>query len=264
MSVPESKTSEPTTKATSGCSRCRDLPELPFNFTMAFQPIVDIETREVFAYEALVRGTQGEGAYEILKQVTEELRYQFDQACRVKAIELAAKLGISCRLSINFLPNAVYEPKSCIRATLEAAEKYDFPAERIIFEVNEAEPVGDPAHLGAIFKEYHNQGFTTAIDDFGAGHAGLNLLADFQPGILKLDMALIRNIDANKIRQSIVKGVITTARELDIVIVAEGVETVGELKALQAMGIHLIQGYLLARPATEALPAVDYSSLEAE
>lgn len=248
----------------SGCSRCRDLPDLPFTFTMAFQPIVDIETREVFAYEALVRGTQGEGAYEILSQVTEELRYQFDQSCRVKAIELAAKLGINCSLSINFLPNAVYEPKACIRATLEAAEKYNFPVGRIIFEVNEAEPVGDPGHLGAIFEEYHNQGFTTAIDDFGAGHAGLNLLADFQPGILKLDMALIRNIDSNKIRQSIVNGVITTARELDIVLVAEGVETLGELNTLRAMGIRLFQGYLLARPAVEALPEVDYSTLGAK
>jgi len=230
---------------------------------MAFQPIVDIETRQVFAYEALVRGTQGEGAYAILSRVTDDLRYQFDQNCRVKAIELAAKLGMDCSLSINFLPNAVYEPKACIRATLDAASTYGFPTDKLIFEVNEAEPMGDPGHLGRIFEEYHNQGFTTAIDDFGAGHAGLNLLADFQPGIIKLDMALIRHIDSNKIRQSIVKGILSTARDLDITIVAEGVETAAELHTLQGMGIRLIQGYLLARPAVEELPAVDYSALEA-
>lgn len=254
--------SEPSQSTESGCSRCRDLPPLPFAFTMAFQPIVDVESRQIFAYEALVRGTQGEGAYQILQQVTEDLRYQFDQSCRVKAIELAAKLNMTCSLSINFLPNAVYEPRSCIRATLEAAEKHQFPAERIIFEVNEAEPVGDPGHLGRIFEEYHNQGFTTAIDDFGAGHAGLNLLADFQPGIIKLDMALIRNIDNNKIRQSIVSGLVTTAKELGITIVAEGVETLGELTTLRTMGIRLFQGYLLARPAVETLPEVDFSLLD--
>ncbi|WP_347331460.1 EAL domain-containing protein [Marinimicrobium locisalis] len=241
-----------------GCSRCRDLPSLPFEFTMAFQPIVDIEQRTVFAYEALVRGLKGEGAFEILSQVTEENRYQFDQACRIKAIELAARLKVTCGLSINFLPNAVYEPKSCIKATLEAAERYHFPCDHIIFEVTESEPVGDPAHLGAIFKEYRAQGFTTAIDDFGAGHAGLNLLADFQPGIIKLDMALIRDIDSNKIRQSIVEGVFHTTRELGIDVIAEGVETVAELGVLQRMGIRLFQGYLFARPAVEQLPEVHY------
>lgn len=254
--------SEPNQQSTAGCSHCRDLPPLPFAFTMAFQPIVDIEARQVFAYEALVRGVNGEGAFQILKQVNDDNRYQFDQSCRVKAIELAARLEMNTRLSINFLPNAVYEPKSCIRATLDAAEKYQFPPEQIIFEVNESEPVGEPGHLGRIFQEYHNQGFTTAIDDFGAGHAGLNLLADFQPGIIKLDMALIRRIDTNKIRQSIVQGLLATTNELGITVVAEGVETAGELKTLRGMGIRLIQGFLLARPAIERLPEVDYSSLE--
>lgn len=247
-----------TSSSQTGCSRCRDLPELPFEFTMAFQPIVDTRQSRVFGYEALVRGTQGEGAFQVLSQVTKDIRYQFDQACRVKAIELAAKLGIDSFLSINFLPNAVYEPKSCIQTTLAAADKYGFPCERIIFEVNESEPIGDPAHLGHIFAEYHNQGFTTAIDDFGAGHAGLNLLADFQPGIIKLDMALIRDIDANKARQSIVRGIINTAYEMDIQIIAEGVETQAELDALRGLGIELFQGFLLARPAVESLPEVNY------
>ena len=250
--------SQKASPTNTGCSRCRDLPELPFEFTMAFQPIVDARHSRVFGYEALVRGTQGEGAFQILSQVTEELRYQFDQACRICAIDLATQLGIDSFLSINFLPNAVYEPKSCIQATLEAAKKYGFPCERIIFEVNESEPIRDPAHLGRIFDEYHHQGFITAIDDFGAGHANLNLLADFQPNIIKLDMALIRDIDANKVRQSIVRGIISTALEMDIQIIAEGVETPAELESLRALGIELFQGFLFARPAVEALPEVNY------
>jgi EAL domain-containing protein (putative c-di-GMP-specific phosphodiesterase class I) len=92
-------------------------------FTMAFQPIVHANGF-VWGYEALVRGPTGEGAATVLSQVTDENRYRFDQDCRVKAISLAAQLfpkGGSERLSINFMPNAVYEPSACIQATLEAA-----------------------------------------------------------------------------------------------------------------------------------------------
>lgn len=242
----------------SGCANCRDLPPLPFEFTMAFQPIVDLSARSVYAYEALVRGMQGEGAFEILSKVTEQNRYQFDQQCRVRAIELAAELNMESFLSINILPNAIYNPATCIKITLDAAHRCEFPTDRLMFEVTEAEPVSDPKHLGAIFDEYRSRGFLTAIDDFGAGHAGLNLLAEFQPHIIKLDMALIRDIDSNKIRQSIVKGLVSTAHSLDIRIIAEGVETAAERDCLEQMGINLFQGYFFARPAIEQLPSINW------
>jgi EAL domain-containing protein (putative c-di-GMP-specific phosphodiesterase class I) len=151
---------------------------------MAFQPIVDVRTRAVFGHEALVRGKGGEGAAEVLARVHDDNRYAFDQTCRVTAIDLAAHLGLEGMLSINFLPNAVYRPETCILATLQAASEVHFPTERIMFEVTESERVLDHAHLQTIFHEYSRQGFTTAIDDFGAGHSGLNLLADFQPDIV--------------------------------------------------------------------------------
>ena len=119
------------------CRACTERPALPFEFSMAFQPVVDVRNRSLFACEALVRGTDGSGAAAILAQVTDDNRYQFDQACRVKAVELAARLQLSCYVSINFLPNAVYEPATCIRATLEAAKRYNFPPERLLFEVTE-------------------------------------------------------------------------------------------------------------------------------
>ena len=94
---------------------------LGFSFSMAFQPIVDTDRGEVYAYEALVRGPGGESAAGVLSQVDESNRYYFDQAARVTAIRPATELGIDAHLSINFMPNAVYKPKSCIRATMEAA-----------------------------------------------------------------------------------------------------------------------------------------------
>lgn len=237
-----------------GCDRCRELSELEFGITMAFQPIVDIAAGGVYGYEALVRGVDGEGAGAVLGRVNDENRYRFDQTCRVRAIEIASRLGLDCHLSINFLPNAVYRPETCIRATLEAARTFDFPSERIIFEVTESEPVRDPAHLSGIFDEYRNQGFTTAIDDFGAGHAGLSLLVDFQPDIIKLDMHLVRNIDQDPKRLAILRGILATAKELDVAVIAEGIEQPAEFEALHALGINLFQGYLFAKPQLEALP----------
>ncbi len=148
---------------------------------MAFQPIIDVRSREVFAYEALVRGLDGSGAAHILGQVNNDNRYQFDQACRVKAVRLAAQLGMDCHVSINFLPNAVYEPAACIRTTLEAAQQHQFPTNRLIFEITENERVVDKDHLKRILQEYRRRGFETAIDDFGAGYSGLNLLAILKP-----------------------------------------------------------------------------------
>ncbi|WP_308910315.1 EAL domain-containing protein [Pseudokordiimonas caeni] len=242
------------------CSACRDPESLGFDFTMAFQPIWDIEQDRAYAYEALVRGVNGEGAGHILSQVTDANRYRFDQACRVKAIELAYNHGIldmpDCKVSINFLPNAVYRPETCIRATLEIASGLNFPLDRIMFEVTEGEKVQDTRHLKNIFDEYRRHDFTTAIDDFGAGYSGLNLLATFHPHVLKLDMELIRDIDSHPSKAAIVAGVLLTASRMDIEVIAEGVETRAELETLRNMGVRLIQGYLLARPQTGCLPAV--------
>ena len=240
------------------CKSCRDGQALPFEFTMAFQPIVDLRTRTVFAYEALIRGIDGTGAEAMLAQVNEDNRYVFDQSCRVKAVELAARLAIPCYVSINFLPNAVYQAATCIRATLEAAQRFHFPTGQLIFEITEHEELVDKEHLKSIIGEYKRQGFKTAIDDFGAGYSGLNLLAEFQPDIIKLDMALVREIDHDPVRQAIVQGTLGVCRALAIEVIAEGVETAGELALLQSMGIHLFQGFLFARPGFEQLPAVQW------
>lgn len=249
-----------------GCHECRDGAGLDFVFTMAFQPIVNVTTRTIHAYEALVRGSANEGAASILARVNNENRYRFDQACRVKAIELASRLGLAqqpdCLLHINFLPNAVYRAETCIRATLQAAAEFNFPANRLVFEVTEGERVRDEAHLQSIFTEYRRQGFSTAIDDFGAGYAGLNLLANFQPDIIKLDMALTRDIDSNPARRAIVSGVLLTCRELNIQVIAEGVETAAELSVLRDLGIELVQGYLFARPAFEQLQTIQWDDFK--
>jgi EAL domain-containing protein (putative c-di-GMP-specific phosphodiesterase class I) len=239
-----------------GCNDCRNLEQLGIKFTMAFQPIVNFHEKNIFGYEALVRGIDNEGAGHILSQVTDSNRYKFDQAIRVKALDLAKKLDLQGMLSINFLPNAVYRPETCIRATLEAAAELDFPTNRIMFEVTEGEKVKDHDHLKNIFIEYKKQNFTTAIDDFGAGYAGLNLLADWQPDVIKLDMSLTRNIHNDRVRRSLVFGIIAVCKELSIQIIAEGIETREERDTLYSQGVHLFQGYYFAKPGFECLPEI--------
>jgi EAL domain-containing protein (putative c-di-GMP-specific phosphodiesterase class I) len=242
------------------CGGCQDGVAEPFPFSMAYQPIVDITARQIFAYEALVRGPEGQGAASILDKITLENRYAFDQSCRRRAIEVACRAGLvdtGAKLSINFIPGAVYQPEACIRVTINAARRAALPFNRLIFEVTEGEPVRDRAHLDGIFREYRRQGFATAIDDFGAGYAGLNLLADFQPEIIKIDMDMIRRIDSNRVRQVLVNAIVNVCKDLNIQVIAEGVETEAELSTLRDIGISLFQGYYLARPAFEALPVVE-------
>ncbi|WP_299646289.1 EAL domain-containing protein [Sphingomonas bacterium] len=225
---------------------------------MAFQPIVDVERGRAWAYEALVRGPNGESAGQVLGAVTPENRYAFDQQCRVTAITQAVAAGIvatGARLSINFLPNAVYSPVACIQLTLKTAAAVGFPTERLIFEFTENEEVADPAHLANIIETYRRMGFATALDDFGAGHAGLSLLARLQTDIIKLDMELVRNIDASLPRRMIVEGLIRMLRRMNITVVAEGVETVAEYDVLRDLGVRYMQGYLIARPGFRHLPA---------
>jgi EAL domain-containing protein (putative c-di-GMP-specific phosphodiesterase class I) len=233
---------------------------------MAFQPIVDVDTKSVYAYEALVRGRGDNSAWGVLEKVTPENRYAFDQHCRVKAIELASALGLAesgARLSINFMPGAVYSPAACIQLTLKTAASVGFPTERLIFEVSEGERVSDRAHLRNIVEEYRRRGFQMAIDDFGAGFSGLTLLSDFPAEIIKLDMELVRSLHERPRARAIVRHAVSLARVLGSEIVAEGVETVDEYTALRECGIGLMQGYLLARPAFEALPAFQLPAVAA-
>ena len=240
-----------------GCDGCRSGAKLPIGITMAFQPIVDIRTGAVFAYEALVRGVDGRSAAAVLAAISPDLIYRFDQACRVKAIEMAGELfdpAGATKLSINFMPNAVYEPNACIRATLAAAARVGFDKRNLMFEFTENERMRDVAHVRRIIAAYRAQGFTTAIDDFGAGYAGLGLLAELSPDVIKLDMALIRDIDASAVKRAIVRSVVALCTELGIAPLAEGIETPAELATLRALGVRLCQGYLIAHPAIGRLP----------
>jgi EAL domain-containing protein (putative c-di-GMP-specific phosphodiesterase class I) len=211
------------------CDGCKNGEALGFTFSMAFQPIMDVVTARPFAFEALVRGPEGQSAGSVLSQVTPANRYAFDQQCRVKAIETAASAGLlstPAKLSINFLPNAVYDPKACIQLTLKTAAAIQFPTDRLIFEFTENEQMVDPAHVSRIIDSYKQ----------------------------------MRGLDASLPRRIIIEAVVKMCDTLGVAVIAEGIETEAELEALRALGVRYIQGFLFAKPEFERLPVVQWSA----
>jgi EAL domain-containing protein (putative c-di-GMP-specific phosphodiesterase class I) len=230
-------------------------------FTFAFQPIVDTNAREVLSYEALIRGPADEPAYQVLQQVSADKLLAFDQRVRVEAIDLAMRLQLNRHLNLNFLPRCVESSPQSILTTLEAAGRVNLPIERLVLEVVEGEIIYDHSRFTSLINKYRAMGLMVAIDDFGAGYSGLNLLAEFQPDQVKLDMKLIWGIDRNGPRQSIVRAIDGICLELGIDVIAEGIETQEEYAWLTSQGIHLFQGYLFAKPGFESFPPVHYPEM---
>jgi EAL domain-containing protein (putative c-di-GMP-specific phosphodiesterase class I) len=235
-----------------GCDACRK-PGLAFPFTMAFQPIVDLLHHRIDAYEALVRGPNNEPAGAMFAQVNKDNLYVFDQACRVKAIELASRLGLTTQLNINFLPNAVYDPKACIRQTLETAARTGFPLDHLTFEFTEDERITNHQHILNIIAEYRRHGFKIALDDFGTSYSGLSRMADLRPDIIKLDRNFVKNLDTDSMRQAIMASLVRLGSEVGIKVVVEGFERREEIDAARAVGVRYMQGFYFGAPLFEAI-----------
>ena len=232
---------------------CAQSPEIDFKF--AFQPIVDVNAGTVFAQEALVRGSNGEGAGHVLGQVDETNLHAFDRKCRIGAVKAASRLmgEAGPLLSLNTMPNSVYDPETCLRTTIAAAKAANFPIERIMFEMTEHEAIEDLDHFTSIVKSYQDMGFITAIDDFGAGSSGLTLFATVMPDIVKLDAKLVQGIHKSRVQKVVVGNIVEMCAKFDIKVIAEGVEVAGEVRAVRELGVHLFQGYYFAKPVFEAL-----------
>jgi EAL domain-containing protein (putative c-di-GMP-specific phosphodiesterase class I) len=233
--------------------------ELDFEFSFAFQPIVNARKREIVSFEALVRGPGGESSRDVFTHVTRENVFQFDQACRKKAICLASSLHLQQNLNLNLFPHSLYRTGMNIRAILQASLQYNISADKLIFELTESEMLTDHRRLIELVRMYHEFGFYTAIDDFGSGYSGLKLLVEYQPHYIKLDRSLIADINNDPVRQIVIGGMKMICSSLNIQMLAEGVETVEEFDWLQRAGVELFQGYYFAHPAFEALPDVNTS-----
>ncbi len=220
------------------------------------QPIVSLTDGRTYGYESLLRGRVGDrelsGGEIVAAAQAHGAIFTLDLVGRTVALEQAMpKLVGDEVLFVNFTPTAIYDPEVCLRTTWAIARRHGLSMDRICFEVVETERFPDISFLRRILDEYRQQGAMVALDDLGSGNSSLVYLKELRPDVVKLDRALISGIDGDSARQRLMGGVIDYAHELDIRVVAEGIETEAELAVIVDLGADLGQGFYLGRPAAE-------------
>lgn len=218
---------------------------------MAFQPIVDVKAKRIFAYEALLRTEE------------ESLRRTDIFIATAERLDKIHLLGRTVRKAVAAaMPDAPSDVNIFVNVHgLELSDEDLFSpttglaplAKRIVLEITERtglDPAAGPTRVAMLRK----LGYRIAVDDLGAGYAALGALATLEPEVVKLDMSLVRDIDRHPVKQRVVAAIANLCRELGSRVVAEGVETKAELDVCVHAGIELIQGYLLAKPQRGFVP----------
>ena len=228
------------------------------SFTSHFQPIIDVHAKEIFGYEALIRGVMEDGTLMypdklFAKSQRNGMNFKLDRLCRESALKTAAVKKISQKVFINFIPTSIYDPEFCLNSTVKWASQLEFDPKNIVFEVVETEHVQDQAHLKKILTYYREQGFQIALDDVGEGFSNLNMLIDLKPDIIKIDRNIISGIDKDDMKLSVYKALYDIAQKNGIKILAEGVETPYEIETIKGIGVDYVQGYYYAKPQAEPI-----------
>ena len=229
---------------------------------MHFQPVLRADGSKVFAFEALARGVDAEGQLIQPNRLfgaarDADLMFHLDRAARIAAIRQAHGAGIHETLFINFNPTSVYDPSFCLKTTFDAVNAIGTSPARYVFEVVETDHISDHGHLKNILAEYRHHGFRVALDDLGAGYSSLNLLQGIRPDFVKLDREMVDGVSSSRYLASITSRLINMAKELDVQLIAEGIETREDWDWLQDHGVDFVQGFYFARPsATPERPAM--------
>lgn len=242
---------------------CEDYMEIlkDGRLTVYFQPIVD-KNLSVVGYECLARG-MGRGSSVLspaylfdCAEKTESVFY-LDRLCREISIKTSAEKGLyDSLIFINFVPTSIYNPDTCLRTTMELVETYGLKHENIVFEVVESQRVKDIKHLRDILNYYREKGFKVALDDVGSGFSGLINLVNLYPDIVKIDMEIVRNINGDYLKQGVVDALVEMCKKNGIKVLAEGIETVGELDFLLDK-VDYMQGFLFAKPGSEPVKTLN-------
>ncbi len=226
-----------------------------------FQPIISLRDGSILGHEALSRVTG-----ETFIKNPEELFSFADQCnrlwdlellCRTMSLEAAFHKNDfipNAKLFVNVNPNVMHDIKFKQGFTKEYLSQYGITPENIIFEITERNAVNDMSSFKSTVSHYKEQTYKIAIDDAGAGYSGLNLISDIKPHYIKLDMNLIRNINADNIKFALVKSMIELSHMANIHLIAEGIETAEEMSTLINLGVQYGQGYFIQRPHEEMMP----------
>ena len=226
-----------------------------------FQPIISLRDGSVFGFEALSRGphdTQFENPALLFEYAEKYNRlWELEFLCRSKALEAVYNMKTEINLFLNVNPNTMHDMKFKQGFTKEYLDEYSMDSERIIFEITERAAINNIKDFIKTIQNYKDQNYKIAIDDAGAGYSGLNLISDIRPHFLKLDMNLIRDVDQNITKQSLIRSMSEFASLSNTKLIAEGIETEAELIKLIEMGVQYGQGFLVQRPNAIIMPIPD-------
>ena len=213
---------------------------------VAYQPIVDTVRGTVVGYEALARfpGFDEKSPEVWFSAARAEGRAaQLEAAALRTALEARAMLPTNCFLTVNVSPDLLASEE--IRRIWRA--QGDLTG--LVIELTEQVPIDSYGHLAPDLNQLRDAGALIAVDDAGAGYAGLRHLISLRPSIIKIDRDLIRDVDSDEAKRALIEMLGTFASRVDAWILAEGIETAGELETVAALGVPLVQGYYLARPS---------------
>jgi len=236
------------------------------SFFVMFQPLVSTARRRTEAFECLLRGNEdgkAVGVDRLLESaVVLGMSHELDQAAwRAATKQGRALVEKGNLLFLNFTPSSMFKPKFAVNETKALCEGNGVPFSQVVFEVTEAEKVRDLENLKSIMREYREAGAHVALDDLGSGYSSILHLADLRPDFVKLDQGLVRGAHSDQVRAVLLKAITDAAHELQIQVVAEGVETEQDLKFCCEIQADLVQGYYVARPA-QTPPEVSPEALQ--
>jgi diguanylate cyclase (GGDEF)-like protein len=222
---------------------------------IVFQPIISLRDASILGYEALSRGPVGTPLQypDTLFGVAAECGklWELEQLCRTKALESAFRNRTPQVLFLNVNPSIIHDEKFKLGFTKDYLKAFNIDPSYIYFEISEKNAISDFSGFKKTIEHYKNQNYKIAIDDAGAGYSGLNLITDVHPHYIKLDMKLVRDIDKDGFKKSLVKSLYDFSCLTDIALIAEGIETEEELRTLVEIGVQYGQGYFIQYPEGE-------------
>jgi len=227
-------------------SDCTEAVDSGFRF--AFQPIIDRRDGRTIGHEALVRGHNGESAASVISAIAPENQLAFDQACRIRALQTAAEVGLKGDLHLNCSSITPDNIAVAVAATQESAKQSGIDPSRVVLEFGNLETLGTPTQLDRAHQIARQAGFRVLADNVGSGEVGLKRLAVFRPSFAKLDRSLIHGIENSPRRQAIVMGIVATCRALGTEVIAAGVENAAEADWLERCEIRFAQGFHFGAP----------------
>lgn len=224
-----------------------------------YQPIITAD-KQIYAYELLARFMDENGNVIYPNKIFAAARirgrlYALDRICRLTAVKHAKNIT-NAKAFINFIPTSIYSPEHCLKSTTMLADQLGIKTNTLVFEVVETDKVEDVNHLKRILTYYKERGFSYALDDVGEGYSTIDLLEELIPAYMKLDMKYVQGVASDGEKQKKALQLLSKAKEIGSIPLAEGVETETDFNWLKTQGFELFQGYLFGKPSKEPVMSI--------